>query len=165
MQVSLNPNINKINPQFKARFSQKDVKVLMKSSKDIVSFEQDVIAKGVELRTGIKPENAKLTANAMYGKLNAILDHVDKLKGKVMSLVEEKLPNGEKIFKIVNEDNKVLGSHKEPIIALDNAFVMRYKYELAPEYWGDKMPLRVLVENQDKIGRITEQDVLAKALN
>ena len=165
MQVSLNPSINKINPQFKARFSQKDVKVLMKSSKDIVSFEQDVIAKGVELRTGIKPENAKLTANAMYGKLNAILDHVDKLKGKVMSLVEEKLPNGEKIFKIVNEDNKVLGSHKEPIIALDNAFVMRYKYELAPEYWGDKMPLRVLVENQDKIGRITEQDVLAKALN
>lgn len=165
MQVSLNPSINKINPQFKARFSQKDIKVLMKSSKDIVSFEQDVIAKGVELRTGIKPENAKLTANAMYGKLNAILDHVDKLKGKVMSLVEEKLPNGEKIFKIVNEDNKVLGSHKEPIIALDNAFVMRYKYELAPEYWGDKMPLRVLVENQDKIGRISEQDVLAKALN
>ena len=158
MQVSLNPSINKINPQFKARFSQKDVKVLMKSSKDIVSFEQDVIAKGVELRTGIKPENAKLTANAMYGKLNAILDHVDKLKGKVMSLVEEKLPNGEKIFKIVNEDNKVLGSHKEPIIALDNAFVMRYKYELAPEYWGNKMPLRVLVENQEKIGRITEKD-------
>ena len=41
---------------------------------------------------------------------------------------------------------------------------MRYKYELAPEYWGDKLPLRVLVESQEKIGRITEQDVLSKAL-
>ena len=165
MQVNLNTSINQINPQFKARFSQKDVKTLMNSAKKVVSWEQDMVTKGVELRTGIKPEKAELTANAMYSKLNAILEHVDKLKGKVMSLVEENLPNGEKIFKIVNEDNKVLGSHKEPIIALDNAFVMRYKCELAPEYWGEKMPLRVLVENQDKIGRITEQDVLAKALN
>ena len=164
MQVNLNTSINQATPQFKARFSQKDVKTLMSSAKRVVSFEQDVIAKGVELRTRIKPENAELTANAMYGKLNAILEHVDKLKGKVMSLVEEKLPNGEKIFKIVNEDNKVLASNKEPIIALDNAFIMRYKYELAPEYWGDKLPLRALVENQEKIGRITEQDVLAKAL-
>ena len=136
----------------------------MSSAKRVVSFEQEVIAKGVELRTRIKPENAELTANAMYGKLNATLEHVDKLKGKVMSLVEEKLPNGEKMFKIVNEDKKVLGSHKEPIVALDNAFVMRSIYELAPKYWGDKLPLRALVENQEKIGRITEQDVLAKAL-
>ena len=136
----------------------------MTSAKRVASFEKDLIANGVELRTRIKPEKAELTANAMYGKLNAILEHVDKLKGKVMLLVEEKLPNGEKMFKIVNENNKVLGSHKEPIIALDNAFVMRYKYELAPKYWGDKLPLRVLVESQEKIGRITEQDVLAKAL-
>ena len=165
MQVSSNTDINQTKTQFKARFSQKDVKTLMASAKRVVLFEQEVIAKGVELRTRIKPEKVELTANHMYSKLNAILEHEDKLKGKVMSLVEEKLSNGEKIFKIVDEDNKVLGSHKEPIIALDNAFVMRYKYELAPEYWGDKMPLRVLVENQDKIGRITEQDVLAKALN
>ena len=164
MQVNLNTSINQDTPQFKARFSQKDVKTLMTSAKRVASFEKDLIANGVELRTRIKPEKAELTANAMYGKLNAILEHVDKLKGKVMLLVEEKLPNGEKMFKIVNENNKVLGSHKEPIIALDNAFVMRYKYELAPKYWGDKLPLRVLVESQEKIGRITEQDVLAKAL-
>ena len=86
MQVNLNTSINQATPQFKARFSQKDIKTLMSSAKRVVSFEQEVIAKGVELRTRIKPEKAELTANAMYGKLNAILEHVDKLKVKVTSL-------------------------------------------------------------------------------
>ena len=163
--MNLNTSISQTNPQFKARFSQNDVKTLMSSAKHVVTCEQEMIAKGVHIRTGVVPEKAVLTANAMYSKLNAILDHVDKLKSKVMSLVEEKLPNGEKIFKIVNEDNMVLGASKEPIIALDNAFVMRGKYELAPEYWGHRLPLRALVESQEKIGRITEKDVLDKALS
>lgn len=82
-----------------------------------------------------------------------------------MSLVEEKLPNNEKVFKIVNDRNEVLGASKDPFIALDKAFVMRSQYEILPQYWGHRLPLRVLRENRDKIGRITEKDVLEKALS
>ena len=52
-----------------------------------------------------------------------------------------------------------------PIKALENAFVMKGKNELAPMYWGHKTPNRVIEENMQKIGEISEKDVLAKALS
>ena len=165
MLVNFNANHKSMNPQFQARFSQKDVKTLMNSAKEGAHFMQDVVALGAERMTAKVPEKAALSPSTMYGRLNAILDHVDSLKGKVMSLVEEKLPNGGKAYKIMNENNEVLGKGARPMAALDDAFVLGGKQELAPKYWGDKLPDRVLAEKSQKLGEITEQDVLAKALN
>ena len=165
MNIELNTTISHSKPQFKARFSQKDIKILMDSAKQKANLMQDMYVRGTQRMTGVTPEKAKLTEKVMYGRLNAILEHADKVKGKVLSLAEEKLPNGKKAFKVLNENNEILGLAENPITALENAFVMKGKNELAPMYWGHKSPNRVIEENMQKIGEISEKDVLAKALS
>ena len=165
MNIELNSSISQSKPQFKARFSQNDVKILMNSAKEEANVMQDMFVRGAKRMKGVCPEKANLTANVMYGRLNAILEHADKVKGKVLSLAEEKLSNGTKAFKVLNENNEILGLAKTPVAALDNAFVMRGKVELAPMYWGHKLPNRVIEENMQKFGEISEKDVLAKALS
>lgn len=165
MKLELSTNIIQTKPQFKARFSQKDVNLLMDSAKNEALFIQDIMVRSAHRIAAVCPEKANLTAKTMYGRLNVILDHVDSIMGKVLFISNEKFANGKKIFKIINENNEILGSANSPIAALENAFVMRGKFELAPVYWGHKLPDRIINERVQKLGEITEQDVISKVLN
>ena len=157
MEVSLNTNIYQTNSNFKARFPQKNIEIFMNSAQKDADAMQDSVVRFVYRNTDVMPEKITLNENTIYGKLNAILEHVDSLKGKIMLLVEEKLPNGESIFKIMNETKEVLGENKTPITTLENVFVLRSRYELAPQYWGNKLPLRIIDEIEQKNGNITKK--------
>jgi len=162
MRINSIHTINQTTPNFKARFTTKDIKILMNSAKDEALFTQNFMRRGAK---ALDTKRIKLSGKTLYGKLKAILDHVDTLKGKQVSLLEEKVQGSNTIFKIINDNNEVLGTGARPIIALDNAFVIRTRFELAPEYWGDKLPVRLLMGNAKKLGEITPQDILSKALN
>ena len=164
MQVNLNSNIY-VNPNFKARFSRKHLEILIDSAQKDAEAMQNSVARFVHRITGVKPEKCTMDERIIYGKLNAILEHVDSLKEKVLLLVEEKFSNGEKTFKIMNEAKEVLGENKTPITALESAFILRGRNELAPQYWGNKLPIRLIDEIEQKNGNITKNDVLSKALN
>lgn len=43
MPINFNTSVNQVNPQFKARFSQKDIKILMDSAEQVYSGEQDLM--------------------------------------------------------------------------------------------------------------------------
>ncbi len=164
MQVNFNSSINQANFNFKARFPRKHIEIFMDSALKDAEVKQNSVMKFVHRNTGVMPEKCPLNESTIYGKLNAVLEHVDSLKEKVFVLAEEKLSNGEKIFKIMNETKEVIGENKTPITALESAFVLRGRYELAPQYWGNKLPIRLINEIEQKNGDITKNDVLSKAL-
>ena len=158
--MQVNFRTNNYTPNFKARFSREDIKTLMKSAEKETEFMQDVMAISVANKTGKPVENikAELDSNTKYRSLNAILTHADKVKGKALKLIKEDT------YKILNDYNEILGVGKEPMQALRNAFILRSKYELAPKYWGHRIPNRILEEIIQKQDFVTEEDVLSKSL-
>ena len=165
MQINTYHNLKQSKPTFKARFTQADIKKFMDSAKNEAVHMQKLMIKGEKRRTGHKPQPAPLTADTMYRELNAILTHVDNLKGKYLSLLEETLPSGRKLFKIVNEKKQVLGEGPIPILALDNAFVHRTIPSINPKQTEHKILPIALYKTERSIGSITEQDILSKALD
>lgn len=151
---NINTTQNTYNFGFKARFSQKDIKILMNSAKDEIQFTRNTVIK----------QSSKTSAKDIYGRLSVLLDHIDSIKGKSLGLIEEKLSNGKKFFKIVNDKNEIISLGQNPMMALDSAFVFRSSFNLAPEHWGNKIPNNVIHERQELLGEITEQEILAKAL-
>ena len=97
-----------------------------------------------------------------FANLYTLLEQVKSFPSNVVKLVRD----NKNVFNIVNADNKeILGSGNTPMVALDNAYVMRSRYELAPKFWGHKIPLRVFVENKAGNKDITEQVIIDFAQN
>lgn len=152
---------------FGARFSKNDVEILMNSYKEGELLLQDVYARTASRMTELPAESlkAKLDTNVLYRRLNVLLEQAEKVKGRSLKLIQEVFTDGRKLFKIHNEKSEILGMGETPMRAMEDSFVLRQKYELAPKFWGDKIPERVVREKISQNPPITEEDVFAKALN